>query len=104
MCDVAPVPVETVAPPLPAPVSGYGCDAAIAYLQANANPNFRIVCPGYAWGNQAATCLNMPGYCPGDAVIIINVPCAVAYQNEAANSWALWNNPLASIDPYGSSC
>lgn len=112
------VPVQVAQPAAPEPVapsepqpepepetpSGYGCDAAIAYLQANAHPAFTIVCPGYAYGGQAVTCLNHAPQCAGQAVIIINVPCEIAYKNEAANSWTLYNQTGAAIDPFGASC
>lgn len=108
----SPVTEEPAAEPEPEPTeeapaaepSGYGCDAAIAYLHANAHPAFTIVCPGYAFGGQAVTCLNHAPQCPNSAVIIINVPCAVAYMNEAANSWTIYNGSGAAIDPYGASC
>ena len=106
----APAPVAPVATPEPAAApqaeqpAGYGCDAAIAYLRANAHPAFTIVCPGYAFGGQAVTCVNHAPQCPNSAVIIINVPCAVAYMNEAANSWTIYNSTGAAIDPFGASC
>lgn len=84
--------------------SGYGCDAALAYLRANAHPAFALVCPGYAFGGQAVTCLNHAPECPGSAVIIINVPCEIAYKNEAANSWTIYNGTGSQIDPYGARC
>lgn len=90
--------------PAPAAPAGYGCDAAIAYLSAHAHPAFTIVCPGYAFGGQAVTCFNHAPQCANSAVIIINVPCPVAYMNEAANSWTIYNGTGATIDPYGSSC
>jgi hypothetical protein len=84
--------------------SGYGCDAAIAYLQANAHPAFTIVCPGYVFGGQAVTCVNHAPQCPNSAVIIIDVPYPVAYMNEAANSFTIYNSTGAAIDPYGTTC
>lgn len=101
-----PAPASTPEPvqDAPAATSTYGCDAAVAYLQEHAHPAFRIVCPGYAFGGQAVTCLNHAPQCPNDAVIIINVPCEIAYMNEAANSWTLYNSTGAAIDPYGSRC
>jgi hypothetical protein len=77
---------------------GYGCAAADAYLEREANPAFAIRCPGYALGHEAMTCLNIPGVCPGTAVIIIADPCPQAYENEAWNSWHLSTGPF---DPYG---
>ena len=98
--DSEPVPA---APVVETP-STYGCDAALAYLRAYAHPAFRLVCPGYAFGGQAVTCINVEGYCPNDAVIIIAEPCEIAYRNEAANSWTLYTQSGAAIDPYGPSC
>lgn len=101
--EEAPVEEQVADQPAAAP-SGYGCDAAIAYLRANAHPAFSIICPGYAFGGQAVTCLNHAPQCPNSAVIIINVPCPTAYMNEAANSFALYNSTGAAIDPYGATC
>jgi hypothetical protein len=101
--------VETPAPVVEAaaPVvddNAYGCDAAMAYLQANAEPSFQLVCGAYAFGGQAVTCYFHAPQCANSAVIIINVPCAIAYKNEAANSWTLKNHTGAKIDPFGPSC
>ena len=81
--------------------SGYGCQSAIAYLDANAAPGFAIECPGYAEGHQAMTCDNVAGVCPGTKVIAISTPCPAAYMNEASNSWVLMGARKAPIDPYG---
>jgi hypothetical protein len=93
----------TTAPP--AQTSGDGCAAALAYLAANANPEFSFVCPGYALGHQAMTCVNVAGVCAGEHVIVINDPCPAAYMNEAYNSNS-WSDSLGEftrpIDPYGS--
>jgi hypothetical protein len=80
---------------------GYGCDAALAYLRANAAPGFTFQCPGYSYGNQAMTCVNHAPQCPGQRLITITVPCAAAYQNEANNSWILIGARSGRIDPYG---
>ncbi len=116
-------PSTTVPPPAPAPApaqqapapeaspnpapepSNYGCAAALAYLSANANPEFTFECPGYADGHEAMTCVNIAGLCSGQHVIAINDPCAAAYMNEAYNSNS-WSDDLGEftrpIDPYGS--
>jgi hypothetical protein len=78
---------------------GWGCVAALAYLQQHANPAFRLECPGYAEGHQAMTCSEVAGICPASSEIVIAVPCPAAYENEAWNSWHLTTGP---IDPYGS--
>jgi hypothetical protein len=89
-------PVTTAPPPTTQP-PGYGCAAAIAYLQAHAAPGYTFICPGYAWGHQAMTCSNHPPECPmGVSEIVIADPCPAAYMNEASNSWG-----NAPIDPYG---
>jgi hypothetical protein len=85
-----------------APASGYGCGAAIAYLSAHAASGFSFVCPGYAEGHQAMTCVNTPGVCPGQHVIVINIPCAAAYKNEAFNSLLAEGLVSGRIDPFGS--
>jgi len=80
---------------------GYGCAAAIAYLQANAAPGFTFECPGYSYGHQAMTCVNHAPQCPGQRLIAITVPCPAAYENEAHNSWVLIGARSGGIDPYG---
>ena len=102
----APPTTTTAAPPPPpapppAAPSGYGCAAALAYLQAHAAPGFSFECPGYAQGHQAMTCDNVAGVCPGAKLIAISVPCAAAYMNEASNSWVVTGQSDAPIDPYG---
>lgn len=78
------------APPAAAPAPNPdSCAAAIAYLHAHANPEFRVECPGYAAGHQAMTCMNRPGLCPGEDLIAIAVPCPASYENEARNSYIL---------------
>lgn len=84
-----------------AETSGYGCAAAIAYLQKHAAPGFTFECPGYALGHQAMTCINVSGVCAGVKLIAISVPCPAAYMNEASNSWVLTGQSDAPIDPYG---
>ncbi len=81
--------------------NGYGCGSALAYLRAHAAPGFSFECPGWADGNQAMTCMDMPGVCPGEMVIAISTPCAAAYMNEASNSWVFMGLSDAPIDPYG---
>jgi hypothetical protein len=100
----APVP-PAPAPPAPPPApSGYGCAAALAYLQANANPEFTLECPGYADGQAGMTCVNIAGLCAGEHLIAISDPCPAAYMNEAYNSNS-WSDSLGEftrpIDPYG---
>lgn len=105
----APTTVPATRPPRPsglrpaalASASGYGCPAALAWLAAHAAPGFRFVCPGYAMGHQAMTCRNIPGVCPGDAVIIIAVPCPAAYENEAWNSLLSVGLASGRVDPFG---
>jgi hypothetical protein len=88
----------------PATTPEYGCTAALAYLAGHANPEFTSVCPGYADGNEAMTCVNIPGLCEGEHLIVINDPCPAAYMNEAYNSQS-WSDSEAQftrpIDPYG---
>lgn len=91
--------VETTAPSAPA---GFGCEAALAWLWDHAAPDFRLVCPGYALGRQAMTCVDEPGVCAGQREIVIADPCPAAYMNEASNSWVLDGVSHTAIDPYGS--
>lgn len=99
--------VAEVAPPLPVvPPRGhataYGCNAAIAYLGAYAAPGFVVQCPAYAGGHQATTtCVNGPGLCSGEKLILIADPCPAAYMNEASNSFVITGLSEAPIDPYG---
>jgi len=85
-------------------VQAYGCAAALEYLQLYAAPGFRFVCPGYALGADALTCIDYPGVCPGEKLIIIHDPCPVAYMNEASNSWVIQDLLDVPIDQYGPSC
>lgn len=78
--------------------SGWGCQAALQYLSQHANPQFQLVCPGYAMGHQAMTCYYLQGTCPNSAEIVIADPCPAAYENEAWNSWHMGTGPY---DPYG---
>lgn len=84
-----------------ASAAGYGCGAAIAYLTAHAAKGFSFVCPGYAEGHQAMTCVNTAGVCPGQNVIVINIPCPAAYKNEAFNSLLAEGLVSGRIDPFG---
>jgi hypothetical protein len=52
-------------------------------------------------GHQAMTCRNVPGVCPGQAVIIIADPCPAAYKNEAWNSLLAVGLAWGPVDPYG---
>jgi hypothetical protein len=81
--------------------TAYGCAAAIAYDEAYADPSFSIECPGNAFGQGAMTCMDEPGYCPGQLVIAIADPCPAAYMNEASNSWVLVGARTGAIDPFG---
>jgi hypothetical protein len=47
------------------------------------------------------TCDNDATMCPGQKIIVITVPCAAAYMNEASNSWVLAGQSNAPIDPFG---
>jgi hypothetical protein len=87
-----------------------GCAAALDYLSANSAPGFQLVCPGYADGAQALTCVDEAPCAPGQRMIVIADPCPAAYMNEAHNSWVLLYESLgkaippggvATIDPYG---
>jgi hypothetical protein len=95
---VHPVPRSAPAPVTP---TGYGCAAAVAYLQTHAAPGFVFECPGGALGHQAMTCINVAGVCPGQHLIAIADPCTAAYMNEAHNSWVLEGRLPGPIDPYG---
>jgi hypothetical protein len=101
----APLQAVNAASPQPsvtaAQLDGYGCAAALAYLEVHAAPGFSFQCPGYAEGHQAMTCVNVAGVCPGAKLIAISTPCAAAYMNESSNSWVLSGKSDAPIDPYG---
>jgi hypothetical protein len=102
----APVPPPPP-PPTPAALPGrgtataYGCAAALAYLAAYSAPGFTFQCPGSALGHQAMTCIDEPGVCDNENLIVIADPCAAAYMNEASNSWVLTGASDDPIDPYG---
>jgi hypothetical protein len=102
----APAPQPTPAPPAGAPAdpNPYGCGPALAYLSAHGNPEFTFICPGYADGREAMTCVNVSGLCAGQHLVVINDPCAAAYMNEAYNSQS-WSDSLGQftrpIDPFG---
>jgi len=99
-----------------APAPPGGCAAALAYLAAHEAPGFVSYCPHYAGGNAAETVVPVqrvrnPGVVNG--VIYINdTNCAIAYENEAANSHGhfvpdangdgsyQWVWPVP-VDPYG---
>jgi len=110
----APAPTPTAAAPaetfvahaagLPAAgeATGYGCDAALAYLTAYAAPGFWLVCPADARGHQAMTaCQSGSSLCSLLRIIVIADPCPAAYMNEASNSWVLMGASDAPLDPYG---
>lgn len=99
----------------PAPAAPTGdCPAALAYLAAHEAPGFVSYCPHYADGNAAETVVppqqvSSLGSVHG-VIYIADTNCAVAYENEAANShghlvptgngnyqW-VWPVPF---DPYG---
>jgi hypothetical protein len=75
----------------PAPSAPPGdCAAALAYLDAHAAPGFASYCPHYADGNAGETVVppqqvDNPGSVTG-VIYISDTNCAVAYENEAANS------------------
>jgi hypothetical protein len=86
-----------------------GCAAALAYLSTHAAPGFQSICPGYAEGAQALTCLGHAPCAPDERMIVIADPCPAAYMNEAHNSWVLLHDSVgvaipggnSTIDPYG---
>jgi hypothetical protein len=80
--------------------SGSGCAAAFSWLSSHSAPGYKFVCPGYAEGHQAMTCINTAA-CPGVRVIVIAIPCPAAYMNEAHNSWIISGLAVGKIDPYG---
>ena len=101
----------------PAPSAPPGdCAAALAYLSAHEAPGFVSYCPHDAGGNAAETVVppqqtNNPGAVTG-VIYISDTHCAIAYENEAANSHGhlvpdatgdgnyQWVWP-APFDPYG---
>lgn len=93
------------APPAPAstPTFDQQCALDNAYLLAHAYPyGFIIECGGYAGGNAALTCVNGDPLCPAtNEIIIADVYCWTAVENEASNSWVLEGLSDAPIDPYG---
>jgi hypothetical protein len=97
----APPPPSSSALPAKGQATADGCAAAIAYLSAYSAPGFTFECPGYALGHQAMTCINEPGVCANENLIAIADACAVAYMNEASNSWVMTGASDAPIDPYG---
>jgi hypothetical protein len=67
-----------------------GCAAALAYLAAHEAPGFVSYCPHDAGGNAAETVVppqqvNKGGVVNG-VIYISDTNCAIAYENEAANS------------------
>ena len=93
-----PAPARTV---VAAASSADSCSTALAYLAAHSAPGFSFECPGYAIGHQAMTCINEPGICAGEKIIVLNVVCPASYMNEASNSWVLVGLAHTRIDPYG---
>jgi hypothetical protein len=97
----APAPSDpSVVPPV-GQATAWGCGAALAYLQAYAAKSFTLECPGYAEGQEAMTCMNQAGVCPGTSVIAIADPCPEAYMNEASNSFVILGLADTPIDPFG---
>jgi hypothetical protein len=97
----APAPSDpSVVPPV-GQATAWGCGAALAYLQAYAAKSFTLECPGYAEGQEAMTCMNQAGVCPGTSVIAIADPCPQAYMNEASNSYVILGLANTPIDPFG---
>lgn len=80
-------------------LGGYGCKAAITYLEAAAPLGTEIICPAnpeitrdeHGVTHQAMSCINNDQYCPNKMLIAIVDPCPQAYLNEAENIWALKN-------------
>lgn len=112
----APTTSTTAAPdgvPAEGEATEWGCPAALAYLHAYADPFFSIECAVSSGpGSLAETCWS-GGLCgPDQALIVITVPCPVAYMNEAHNSWVVHRYgsipggvpPPGSIDPFGERC
>lgn len=97
----APPPAASDALPAKGQATASGCAAALAYLAAYSAPGFTFECPGNALGHQAMTCINEAGVCANENLIAIADPCAVAYMNEASNSWVMTGASDAPIDPYG---
>ena len=97
----APAPSDPAAVPPVGQATAWGCDAALAYLQAYAAKGFTLECPGYAEGREAMTCMNQAGACPGTWVIAIADPCPQAYMNEASNSYVITGVADTPIDPFG---
>ena len=97
----APAPSDpSVVPPV-GQATAWGCGAALAYLQAYAAKSFTLECPGYAEGQEAMTCMNQAGVCPGTSVIAIADACPQAYMNEASNSYVILGLADTPIDPFG---
>jgi hypothetical protein len=100
----APAQPSSTSPQGPTSPQGYGCQAALAYLQSHAAPGYQLVCPGYAEGHEAMTCDNWASICLGQKEIVISDPCPIAYMNEASNSLVFSHLSNARIDPFGYSC
>jgi hypothetical protein len=97
----APAPSDPGVLPAVGQATGWGCAAALTYLQAYAAKGFALECPGYAEGREAMTCMNQAGACPGSSVIAIADPCPQAYMNEASNSYVITGVADTPIDPFG---
>jgi hypothetical protein len=97
----APAPSDPGVLPAVGQATGWGCAAALTYLQAYAAKGFALECPGYAEGREAMTCMNQAGACPGTSVIAIADPCPQAYMNEASNSYVITGVADTPIDPFG---
>ncbi len=82
-------------------MSSYGCGPALTYLAAHAAPGFLFECPGYAFGHQGFTCIDIANVCPDEALIVISDPCPAAYMNEASNSLVAEGLSTAPFDPFG---
>ena len=112
---VVAAPAPAAAVPAVGQAIGWGCSAALAYLQAYAAPGFTLDCPGYAEGHEAMTCVHdtpaYPDACPNGPTIAVSDACPQAYMNESANSWNLTGQltteqqkfgvSYAEIDPFG---
>jgi len=100
--------------PAPSAASAGDCAQALAYLAAHAAPGFVSYCPHDAGGNAAETVVppqsvNSSGGVHG-MIYIADTNCAIAYENEAANSHGhlvrdssgnyTWVWPVP-FDPYG---
>ena len=92
----APPTTTAVPPPPPPPPPSSGCAAAVAAVTARGlapASGFTVSCPGYALGREGMTCINIPGVCAGQDVIIIAAADPLVVANEFENSRILTDQP-----------